>query len=241
MLIYVKYSNYHVATALNCQSHTINSTLCLFHFQTQSKASTLSSGARAAAQILNVPLERLESRQAQQQQQNQRELMTQAQAQALNNGHHVVNNNISSSNHMHNNGINNTNSQHNNSNVMEYEERREKALVSAVYHRNSIDSQHDGNMNEALLQARNAAAAAAALNHAEQNGYSKQTSYLHSSRKVSNQQQQQQQQQLLAEQQGGEIVYGHHPQQQLQEESVTPPSVTKYSLLQFAMQHFRNE
>lgn len=139
-------------------------------FQIQSKASTLSSGARAAAQTLNVPLERLEAQ-----------------------VHATQSNKIQAINekHIHN---------------------RE---------RDRVDSQDDDH-------------------HIEYNG--KSTS-------PNNNYQQHQQNNHHVSNHKNSINNGHYSQQddivihsQDDEHPIdSSPSVMKYSLLQFAMQHFRNE
>ncbi|XP_017036183.1 unconventional myosin-XV isoform X2 [Drosophila kikkawai] len=178
--------------------------------ESQSKASTLSSGARAAAQTLNVPLERLESRQAHAQRSEHTQNESQQQQAELH--HHL-----------------------------QHQQQLEDALEEQQQQQQLV-----------------------AEHHQQQSGqrYMKQQSYLHSARKSNAGQQQQQQPASLtngqAHQQEQLQLQLQQQQQQhqsqslphhdldanyLQEESNggTPPSVTKYSLLQFAMQHFRND
>ncbi|XP_020804953.1 myosin-G heavy chain isoform X2 [Drosophila serrata] len=181
--------------------------------ESQSKASTLSSGARAAAQTLNVPLERLESRQAhaQRTEHTQNESQQQQQSELH---HHLQH-------------------QHQQQQQLEdaLEEQQQQQHLSADHHQQQ--QQQSGQR------------------------YMKQQSYLHSARKSNAGQQQpasltngqaHQQEQLqlqLQQQQQQSQSLPHHDldANYLQEESNvgTPPSVTKYSLLQFAMQHFRND
>ncbi|EDV95387.1 GH17916 [Drosophila grimshawi] len=173
--------------------------------KSQSKASTLSSGARAAAQTLNVPLDRLEPRQAQHAQQQQR------------------------NEHAHSNGGGDA--------TIEQHHLQQQQVE--LHHQQQQQQQlEDGADEEQLV---------------EQQRYIKQQSYLHSNAaRKSNAGQQQQQQQ-----QPNSLTNGHQQQQQQQQQqhdldgnymlqdelngNGTPPSVTKYSLLQFAMQHFRND
>ncbi|XP_032597161.1 myosin-G heavy chain isoform X1 [Drosophila grimshawi] len=173
--------------------------------ESQSKASTLSSGARAAAQTLNVPLDRLEPRQAQHAQQQQR------------------------NEHAHSNGGGDA--------TIEQHHLQQQQVE--LHHQQQQQQQlEDGADEEQLV---------------EQQRYIKQQSYLHSNAaRKSNAGQQQQQQQ-----QPNSLTNGHQQQQQQQQQqhdldgnymlqdelngNGTPPSVTKYSLLQFAMQHFRND
>ncbi|XP_060661675.1 LOW QUALITY PROTEIN: unconventional myosin-XV [Drosophila nasuta] len=174
--------------------------------KSQSKASTLSSGARAAAQTLNVPLERLESRQAQQQQQQQR------------------------NEHSHSNG-----------NDAAIEQQLLQQQVE-LHHHQQQQQQHQQQQQQQQHHQLEDAAEEQLL---EQQRYMKQQSYLHSARKSN------------AGQQPNSLTNGQLSQQQQQQQhhdldgsnymqddagnGGTPPSVTKYSLLQFAMQHFRND
>ncbi|XP_017109787.2 unconventional myosin-XV isoform X3 [Drosophila bipectinata] len=187
--------------------------------KSQSKASTLSSGARAAAQTLNVPLERLESRQAH----NQR------------NEH----------------GVEGSSSRQNDS--QQQQQQQSSNQMQSLHHQQSElhhHLQHQQQLEQEALEEQQIASEHQQQQHQQQR-FLKQQSYLHSARKSnagqqpssltngqSHHQQQQQQEQLHQS-------LPHHDldANYLQDESNggTPPSVTKYSLLQFAMQHFRND
>ncbi|KAH8240493.1 hypothetical protein KR038_007643 [Drosophila bunnanda] len=179
--------------------------------KSQSKASTLSSGARAAAQTLNVPLERLESRQAHAQRTEHTQNESQQQQQS--DLHHHL----------------------------QHQQQLEDALEEQQQQQQHLVAEHHQQQQHQQAGQR----------------YMKQPSYLHSARKSNAGQQQpasltngqaHQQEQLqlqLQQQQQQSQSLPHHDldANYLQEEGNggTPPSVTKYSLLQFAMQHFRND
>ncbi|XP_044317307.1 unconventional myosin-XV isoform X2 [Drosophila rhopaloa] len=182
--------------------------------ESQSKGSTLSSGARAAAQTLNVPLERLESRQAHAQRNEHgveggsRQIESlQQQVQQADLHHHLQ--------------------------LHQQQQQLEDALEEQQM---AVDHQQQQQQQQG-----------------QQQRFLKQQSYLHSARKSNAGQQPSsltngqvhQQEQLLQQQQQQSQSLPHHDldANYLQEEANggTPPSVTKYSLLQFAMQHFRND
>lgn len=146
--------------------------------QTQSKASTISSGARAAAQTLNVPIERLEAQ------------------------IHPVSNNKSPSN------INNNSSteklHHRDHDEIKQIEYNGNKSVSPINYHHQQQQQSNGNHN-------------GNVHHKTSNA-----SYHH-----------QQQEEVL--------VHGYDQDDEQQSLMAPSPSVLKYSLLQFAMQHFRNE
>lgn len=153
----------------------------LINLQIQSKASTLSSGARAAAQTLNVPIERLEAQ-----------------------VHMTQNNKIQAINDKH---------------------------IHNHRDRDRIDSHDDDHIE---------------YNQHHQNG--KSTSPNHNN--YLQQQQQHQQGNHHANNHKNSINNGHYSQQDdivmHNQDDDHPmmdssPSVMKYSLLQFAIQHFRNE
>ncbi|KRK06530.1 myosin-G heavy chain isoform X2 [Drosophila yakuba] len=190
--------------------------------ESQSKASTLSSGARAAAQTLNVPLERLESRQAhaqrtehgvdggsrQSEQLQQSELHHHLQQQQQQQQHH--------------------------------QQQQQQQLEDAIEDHQMATDHHQQQQQLGQQQG-------------QQQRFLKQQSYLHSGRKSNAGQQPSSltngqvhhQEQMLQQQQQQSQSLPHHDldANYLQDESNggTPPSVTKYSLLQFAMQHFRND
>ncbi|XP_017085596.1 myosin-G heavy chain isoform X2 [Drosophila eugracilis] len=188
--------------------------------ESQSKASTLSSGARAAAQTLNVPLERLESRQAHAQRNEhgvdggsrQNEQVQQADL------HHHL--------------------QQQHHQQQQLEDALEEQHLSSDHHQQQQQQQQQQQLGQ---------------QQGQQQRFLKQQSYLHSARKSNAGQQPSsltngqvhQQEQILQQQQQQSQSLPHHDldANYLQDESNggTPPSVTKYSLLQFAMQHFRND
>ncbi|XP_016951816.1 myosin-G heavy chain isoform X2 [Drosophila biarmipes] len=183
--------------------------------ESQSKASTLSSGARAAAQTLNVPLERLESRQAH----NQR------------NEH----------------GVEGGGSRQN-------EQVQQADLHHHLQHHQTQQQQQQQQLEDALEEQQMAAEhQQQQQQQGQQQRFLKQQSYLHSARKSNAGQQPasltngqgHQQEQILQQQQQQSQSLPHHDldANYMQDEGNggTPPSVTKYSLLQFAMQHFRND
>ncbi|KAH8284420.1 hypothetical protein KR018_005978 [Drosophila ironensis] len=186
--------------------------------KSQSKASTLSSGARAAAQTLNVPLERLESRQAHAQRSE---------------------------------GLEGSSRQNDSQQQQQMQQMQQLQLhqhqQQAELHHHLQQQQPD---QESLEEQEHQGGG----QQGQQQRFLKQQSYLHSARKSN------------AGQQPSSLTNGHHSlqQQQQQQESLhlhqqqshhdldanymhdesnggSPPSVTKYSLLQFAMQHFRND
>lgn len=169
----------------------------------------MSSGARAAAQTLNVPIERLESRQS-----NHRE---------------------------HGNAVNNHNDVAAMTSASGHEINVEKS-VAMQHGRHSIDTEVD--VHQDAHHILDSEAESTTVN-ADRHQFTKQSSYLHPVRKTSNTQQQHTQQHQL--QHGSNHVSMSHQldANYLTEEpngsSGPSPSVTKYSLLQFAMQHFRNE
>ncbi|XP_055923288.1 unconventional myosin-XV [Eupeodes corollae] len=182
--------------------------------QAQSKSSTISSGARAAAQTLNVPIERLESRQS-----NHRDS---SQGQDVIETHH-------------------RNSRQDVDNQMlNHNSYQQQAQQQHQLQQQQLQSHHHGQINDEGGNAGHATnngmlneAQLVLENHSEQverHHFIKQQSYLHS-RKTSASQMHQLQQQSSME--SNYITEESHPE--------TPPSVTKYSLLQFAMQHFRND
>uniref|UniRef100_W8AVX6 Unconventional myosin-XV n=1 Tax=Ceratitis capitata TaxID=7213 RepID=W8AVX6_CERCA len=158
----------HAARAASIQA--MISTFVQEYRRSQSKASTLSSGARAAAQTLNVPIERLESRQS-----NHRE-----HGAATNSGQNGAAAAAMNAAHSH-------------------EVNVEKS-IGIQHGRHSVDTEvdvhqeaHHHNMdNETDAMPLNAS------NHMEmqmeRHPYTKQASYLHAGRKISGSQQQQQQQ-----------------------------------------------
>nr|XP_036676949.1 uncharacterized protein LOC108021791 isoform X2 [Drosophila suzukii] len=181
--------------------------------ESQSKASTLSSGARAAAQTLNVPLERLESRQAH----------------AQRNEH----------------GMEVGGSRQN-------EQVQQADLHHHLQHHQTQQQQQQQQLEDALEE-QQMAAEHQQQQQGQQQRFLKQQSYLHSARKSNAGQQPSsltngqvhQQEQILQQQQQQSQSLPHHDldANYMQDEGNggTPPSVTKYSLLQFAMQHFRND
>ncbi|XP_036676948.2 unconventional myosin-XV isoform X5 [Drosophila suzukii] len=182
--------------------------------KSQSKASTLSSGARAAAQTLNVPLERLESRQAH----------------AQRNEH----------------GMEVGGSRQN-------EQVQQADLHHHLQHHQTQQQQQQQQQLEDALEEQQMAAEHQQQQQGQQQRFLKQQSYLHSARKSNAGQQPSsltngqvhQQEQILQQQQQQSQSLPHHDldANYMQDEGNggTPPSVTKYSLLQFAMQHFRND
>ncbi|XP_037727635.1 myosin-G heavy chain isoform X2 [Drosophila subpulchrella] len=183
--------------------------------ESQSKASTLSSGARAAAQTLNVPLERLESRQAH----------------AQRNEH----------------GVEVGGSRQN-------EQVQQAELHHHLQHHQTQQQQQQQQLEDALEEQQMAAEHQQQQQQGQQQRFLKQQSYLHSARKsnagqqpssLTNGQVHQQEQILQQQQQQQSQSLPHHDldANYMQDEGNggTPPSVTKYSLLQFAMQHFRND
>ncbi|XP_037727634.1 unconventional myosin-XV isoform X1 [Drosophila subpulchrella] len=183
--------------------------------KSQSKASTLSSGARAAAQTLNVPLERLESRQAH----------------AQRNEH----------------GVEVGGSRQN-------EQVQQAELHHHLQHHQTQQQQQQQQLEDALEEQQMAAEHQQQQQQGQQQRFLKQQSYLHSARKsnagqqpssLTNGQVHQQEQILQQQQQQQSQSLPHHDldANYMQDEGNggTPPSVTKYSLLQFAMQHFRND
>ncbi|XP_053952311.1 unconventional myosin-XV isoform X1 [Anastrepha ludens] len=207
----------HAARAASIQA--MITTFVQEYRKSQSKASTLSSGARAAAQTLNVPIERLESRQS-----NHRE---------------------------HGNAVNNHNSAAAMTSSSGHEAHMEKP-VALQHGRQSGDTEADVHQDvNHLLESEADSMLPNTGNHMElqmeRHQYTKQTSYLHSTRKTSSSQQQVQQQQQHQQIHGhNHVSMPHHLDanymtEELNGSSGTSPSVTKYSLLQFAMQHFRND
>ncbi|XP_014089710.3 unconventional myosin-XV [Bactrocera oleae] len=197
----------HAARAASIQA--MITTFVQEYRKSQSKASTLSSGARAAAQTLNVPIERLESRQS-----NHRE---------------------------HGNAVNNHNDVAAMTSASGHEINVEKS-VAMQHGRHSIDTEVD--VHQDAHHILDSEAESTTVN-ADRHQFTKQSSYLHPVRKTSNTQQQHTQQHQL--QHGSNHVSMSHQldANYLTEEpngsSGPSPSVTKYSLLQFAMQHFRND
>ncbi|XP_017002294.2 unconventional myosin-XV isoform X1 [Drosophila takahashii] len=181
--------------------------------KSQSKASTLSSGARAAAQTLNVPLERLESRQAH----------------AQRNEHGVEVGGSRQSDQVQQSDLHHHLQHHQQQQQQQLEDALEEQQMAAEHQQQQQQSQ------------------------GQQQRFLKQQSYLHSARKSNAGQQPSsltngqvhQQEQILQQQQQQSQSLPHHDldANYLQDDSNggTPPSVTKYSLLQFAMQHFRND
>ncbi|XP_017002295.2 unconventional myosin-XV isoform X2 [Drosophila takahashii] len=181
--------------------------------ESQSKASTLSSGARAAAQTLNVPLERLESRQAH----------------AQRNEHGVEVGGSRQSDQVQQSDLHHHLQHHQQQQQQQLEDALEEQQMAAEHQQQQQQSQ------------------------GQQQRFLKQQSYLHSARKSNAGQQPSsltngqvhQQEQILQQQQQQSQSLPHHDldANYLQDDSNggTPPSVTKYSLLQFAMQHFRND
>ncbi|XP_067635341.1 unconventional myosin-XV [Eurosta solidaginis] len=194
------------------------------YHKSQSKASTLSSGARAAAQILNVPIERLESRQS-----NHRE-------------HAIL--------------VNGQNGAATITSPRVHEAHMTEKTIASKQERQSTDTEADVHQDVHHTTDSDADSMSPnTSNHmdiqSERHQYSKQTSYLHSGRKTSSTAQQipHQLQQLQQNQQmhsHNHASMTHHlDANYLTEEPSSSngpsPSITKYSLLQFAMQHFRND
>ncbi|BFF99984.1 myosin-G heavy chain [Drosophila madeirensis] len=176
--------------------------------ESQSKASTLSSGARAAAQILNVPLERMETRQAH----------------AQRNEHGNLNGNEGEKQQQH--------QQHQQSEL--HHILQQQHLEDAFEEQQLAAEQHQQGQQQQQHQR-----------------FMKQQSYLHSTRKpnvgqqsssLTNGQSHQSPDQLLQQQQQSMTHHDLEANYMTEETNGgTPLSVTKYSLLQFAMQHFRND
>ncbi|BFF99983.1 unconventional myosin-XV [Drosophila madeirensis] len=176
--------------------------------KSQSKASTLSSGARAAAQILNVPLERMETRQAH----------------AQRNEHGNLNGNEGEKQQQH--------QQHQQSEL--HHILQQQHLEDAFEEQQLAAEQHQQGQQQQQHQR-----------------FMKQQSYLHSTRKpnvgqqsssLTNGQSHQSPDQLLQQQQQSMTHHDLEANYMTEETNGgTPLSVTKYSLLQFAMQHFRND
>lgn len=191
------------ASAIQGMIQTFSQEFKLAH----SKSSTISSGARAAAQTLNVPIERLESRQS-----NHRES---SQDCDFVESHHR----------------NNKSDAVDNQTINFQQQQVQQQLQQKVqsYHNgqlseeveNSIHPFNNRTINETLLVLEDHG------EHLEHHQFNKQQSYLHS-RKISVDQLQQ-----------NCIIEANFINEDSHTE--TPPSVTKYSLLQFAMQHFRND
>ncbi|KMZ09170.1 uncharacterized protein Dsimw501_GD16995 [Drosophila simulans] len=191
--------------------------------KSQSKASTLSSGARAAAQTLNVPLERLESRQAHAQRNEhgvdggsrQNEQLQQSEL------HHHLQQQQQQQQH--------------------HQQQQQQQQLEDALEEHQMAADHQQQQQQLGQQ------------QGQQQRFLKQQSYLHSARKSNAGQQPSSltngqvhhQEQMLQQQQQQSQSLPHHDldANYLQDESNggTPPSVTKYSLLQFAMQHFRND
>lgn len=144
-------------------------------FQIQSKASTLSSGARAAAQTLNVPIERLEA---------QVHMTQNNKIQAINDKHnHRDRDRIDSHDDEHIVEYNGKSSSPNNNYQQHHHQQQQQTTHHASNHKNSINNGHYSQQDDMVMHSQD----------------------------------------------------DEHP---LDNNS---PSVMKYSLLQFAMQHFRNE
>uniref|UniRef100_A0A1I8Q7E6 Uncharacterized protein n=1 Tax=Stomoxys calcitrans TaxID=35570 RepID=A0A1I8Q7E6_STOCA len=245
--------------------------------KTQSKASTLSSGVRAAAQTLNVPIERLESRQS-----NHREVIHAS----SNNGHNMT------SSSTHHQQMRNASSpmmagsyddthhhmQHSQQQQQQQQQqmhhhsssRVEQSSRAEVHSRSEMHSSrsmhHSSNMHDNIDHHHAPVTTGQAPHHynghnedddriieREHYGgehhqqYTKQQSYLHSGRKLSNQQYHGA---GMPPREQAPHVPNHLNQQILDANYMaedqhngggsTSPSVTRYSLLQFAMQHFRN-
>ncbi|XP_075156063.1 unconventional myosin 10A isoform X1 [Haematobia irritans] len=242
--------------------------------KTQSKASTLSSGVRAAAQTLNVPIERLESRQS-----NHREVIHSS----SNNGHNMTNTsphhqqmrNASSPmmtgsyedthHHMQHQSQQKEQQQqqiHHNSNRGEQSSRAEVHSRSEMHSSRSMH--HNSSMHDSMDHHHGPVATGQGHHYNGHNEdddrehygggehhqqYTKQQSYLHSGRKLSSQQYHGPG--GLPPREQAPLVPNHLNQQNLDANYMaedqhngggsTSPSVTRYSLLQFAMQHFRND
>ncbi|XP_037809437.1 unconventional myosin-XV [Lucilia sericata] len=229
--------------------------------KTQSKASTLSSGVRAAAQTLNVPIERLESRQS-----NHRE--------QINNNQHSV---ITQQHNMRNTSSPLMSDSYEEQHLHHQQQQQQQLQQQQTHHhlqqqqqqshhhqREQLREPHSRNMHHGISDSIDHHTQITQASHHynghgdederlddrehfnEHHQYAKQQSFLHSSRKNSNQhhsaanphsrdhhsavQQTQQSQNLDANYMAEEHNGG-----------TTSPSVTRYSLLQFAMQHFRND
>lgn len=117
--------------------------------------------------------------------------------------------------------------------------------VAVQHGRHSVDTEVD--VHQDAHHILDSEAESTAVN-TDRHQYTKQANYMHPLRKISNNQQQhtQQQQQQTLQHATNHVSMSHHlDANYLTEEangsSGPSPSVTKYSLLQFAMQHFRNE
>ncbi|KAI8125545.1 Unconventional myosin-XV [Lucilia cuprina] len=228
--------------------------------KTQSKASTLSSGVRAAAQTLNVPIERLESRQS-----NHREQINSNQHSVITQQHNMRNTSsplMSGSyeeQHLHH-----QQQQQQLQQQQTHHNLQQQQQQSHHHQREQLREPHSRNMHHGISDSIDHHTQITQASHHynghgdederlddrehfnEHHQYAKQQSFLHSSRKNSNQhhsstnphtrehhsavQQTQQSQNLDANYMAEEHNGG-----------TTSPSVTRYSLLQFAMQHFRND
>lgn len=246
--------------------------MVIISFQTQSKASTLSSGVRAAAQTLNVPIERLESRQS-----NHREGMQSN----SNNGHNMTGESRSHHQQMRNaSSPMMTGSYEETHHHMQHQQQQQQ-LQQMQHHsphgrgeqssraeQHSRSEMHSRSMHHNMHDAIDHRHSPVAGQGHHYNGhnedderlierehygehhqqYTKQQSYLHSGRKVSGQQYHNNPGMHPREQQahGGHLNQPNMDANYMVEDQQngggsTSPSVTRYSLLQFAMQHFRNE
>lgn len=240
-----------------------------FPLQTQSKASTLSSGVRAAAQTLNVPIERLESRQS-----NHREAMQSS----ANNGHQISGQgsggnreamrNTSSpmmagsyeethQHHMHHSGARGEQSsraEQHSRNEMHSRSMMHGMHDALDHHHSPVAGERGHHYNghneledERLIERDHyGGGGGGGAEHHQQ--YAKQQSYLHTGRKLSQQQYHQgggmhprDTQQTPGHLQPSNLDANYMAEDQHNGGGSTSPSVTRYSLLQFAMQHFRNE
>ncbi|KAI8035115.1 hypothetical protein M5D96_012060 [Drosophila gunungcola] len=194
--------------------------------ESQSKASTLSSGARAAAQTLNVPLERLESRQAH----------AQRNEHGVDGGGSRQNESLQQADLHHH--------------LQHHSQQQQQQQFEDALEEQQMAADHQQQQQQGQIQGQ---IQGQGQGQGQQQRFLKQQSYLHSARKSNAGQQPSsltngqvhQQEQILQQQQQQSQSLPHHDldANYLAEEANggTPPSVTKYSLLQFAMQHFRND
>ncbi|XP_052850259.1 LOW QUALITY PROTEIN: unconventional myosin-XV [Drosophila gunungcola] len=194
--------------------------------KSQSKASTLSSGARAAAQTLNVPLERLESRQAH----------AQRNEHGVDGGGSRQNESLQQADLHHH--------------LQHHSQQQQQQQFEDALEEQQMAADHQQQQQQGQIQGQ---IQGQGQGQGQQQRFLKQQSYLHSARKSNAGQQPSsltngqvhQQEQILQQQQQQSQSLPHHDldANYLAEEANggTPPSVTKYSLLQFAMQHFRND
>ncbi|XP_061392176.1 LOW QUALITY PROTEIN: unconventional myosin-XV [Musca vetustissima] len=228
--------------------------------KTQSKASTLSSGVRAAAQTLNVPIERLESRQS-----NHREAagnnghqgsagQQQQQQQMRNTSSPMMAGSYDETHHMHHSPHGGRGEQGSRAEQHSRSEMHSRSMMHGMHdamdhHHSPVAGERGHHYNghneiedERLIERDHYGGGG---EHHQQ--YAKQQSYLHTGRKLSSQQyhgaagMHPRDQQPPGHLQPSNLDANYMAEDQHNGGGSTSPSVTRYSLLQFAMQHFRND